>query len=246
MFLLFNVSNPDSPLANPKVRQAIGYAVKRQDVVDAAFAGRGEPLNGFPNPPGSPFDLSNPDAEWSYDPEKAKALLAEAGYPNGFDCTLLATATYGMHQDTASVVQAYLQMIGINATLDLPDWGTRVTAGKEGKYDIAVHGTAGYYNDPDSIYTLLHSSNPSYLQSFGFTSDRIDDLLLRGRQESNFEARKAIYQDLALAYFEEVPQVPLNWRQQAYAMSNNVQGFTAYPGFLTFASPYCVDDTSLG
>lgn len=246
MFLLFNVSNPDSPLANPKVRQAIGFAVKRQDVVDAAFAGRGEPLNGFPNPPGSAFDLSNPDAEWSYDPERAKALLAEAGYPNGFDCTLLATATYGMHQDTASVVQAYLQMIGINATLDLPDWGTRVTAGKEGKYDIAVHGSAGYYNDPDSIYTLLHSSNPSYLQSFGFTSARIDDLLLRGRQESNFEARKAIYQELAVAYFEEVPQVPLNWRQQAYAMSNNVQGFTAYPGFLTFASPYCVDDTSFG
>lgn len=244
MFLLFNVSNPDSPLANPKVRQAIGYAVKRQDVVDAAFAGRGEPLNGFPNPPGSPFDLSNPDTEWSYDPEKAKALLAEAGYPDGFDCTLLATSTYGMHQDTASVVQAYLQVIGVNATLDLPDWGTRVTAGKEGKYDIAVHGTAGYYNDPDSVYALLHSSNPSYLQSFGFKSERIDDLLVRGRQESDLEKRKAIYQDLASAYFEEVPQVPLNWRQQAYAMSNNVQGFNAFPGFLTFASPYCVDDTS--
>lgn len=246
MFLLFNVSNPDSPLANPKVRQAIGYAVKRQDVVDAAFAGRGEELNGFPNPPGSPFDLSNPDAEWSYDPEKAKALLAEAGYPDGFDCTLLATSTYGMHQDTASVVQAYLQIIGINATLDLPDWGTRVTAGKEGKYDIAVHGTAGYYNDPDSLYSLLHSSNPSYLQSFGFKSEVIDDLLTRGREESDPEKRKAIYQELAVAYFNEVPQVPLNWRQQAYAMSDKVNGFNAFPGFLTFASPYCVDDTSFG
>lgn len=245
MFLLFNVTNPDSPLANPKVRQAIGYAVKRQDVVDAAFAGRGEPLLGFPNPPGSPFDLSDSSREWSYEPEKAKALLAEAGYPNGFDCTLLATSTYGMHQDTASVVAAYLQMIGINAKLDLPDWGSRVTAGKEGKYDIAVHGTAGYYNDPDSVYTLLHSDNPSYLQSFGFKSEKIDGLLERGRQETDVKKRKAIYEELATAYFEEVPQVPLNWRQQAYAMANNVQGFNAYPGFLTFASPYVVDDTSV-
>ena len=245
MFLLFNVSDPESPLANPKVRQAIGFAVKRQDVVDAAFAGRGEPLNGFPNPPGSPFDLSGADHEWSFDPDRATALLTEAGYPDGFDCTLLATSTYGMHQDTASVVQAYLQMIGINATLDLPDWASRVTAGTEGKYDIAVHGTAGYYNDPDSIYALLHSSNPSYLQSFGFKSERIDDLLTRGRQETDPDARAGIYRELAVAYFEEVPQVPLNWRQQAYAMRNEVSGFNAFPGFLTFASPYCVEDTSI-
>lgn len=244
MFLLFNVSNPESPLANPKVRQAIGYAIKRQDVVDAAFAGRGEPLNGFPNPPGSPFDLADPSREWTFDPEKAKAMLAEAGYPDGFNCTLLATSTYGMHQDTASVVQAYLQMVGINATLDLPDWGTRVTAGKEGKYDIAVHGSAGYYNDPDSLNPLLNSANPSYLQSFGFKSERIDDLLIRGRQESDPDKRKAIYEELATAYFEEVPQLPLNWRQQAYAMTRNVEGFNAFPGFLTFASPFCVDETS--
>ena len=244
MFLLFNVTS--GPFANAKVRQAVGYAIERQDVVDAAFAGRGEPLYGLPNPQGSPFDLSDPAHEWSFDIEKAKALLAEAGYPKGFDCRLLATATYGMHQDTASVVQAYLAMIGINATLDLPDWGTRVSAGKEGKYDIAVHGTSGNYNDPDALWSLLYSGNPSYLQSFGFKSERIDGLLETGRTEVDPVKRKAIYQDLATAYFEEVPQVPLNWRIQAYAMKKSVSGFEELPGFLSGSSAYALDETKLG
>ena len=244
MFLLFNVT--EGPFADPKVRQAVGYAIERQDVVDAAFAGRGTPLFGLPNPQGSPFDLADPAVEWTYDPEKAKALLAEAGYPNGFDCRLLATATYGMHQDTASVVQAYLAMIGINATLDLPDWGSRVTSGKEGRYDIAVHGTSGTYNDPDSLWPLLYSGNPSYLQSFGFKSERIDGLLEKGRTTTDPAEREAIYKDLAKAYFEEVPQVPLNWRIQAYAMRSNVTGFESLPGFLNGSSAYALDDTKLG
>ena len=244
MFLLFNVT--EGPFADAKVRQAVGYAIERQDVVDAAFAGRGVPLYGLPNPQGSPFDLADPAHEWTYDIEKAKALLTEAGYPNGFDCRLLATATYGKHQDTASVVQAYLAMIGINATLDLPDWGTRVTAGKEGKYDLAVHGTSGIYNDPDSLWSLLYSGNPSYLQSFGFKSARIDGLLEQGRTEVDTEKRKAVYQDLAAAYFEEVPQVPLNWRVQAYAMKKSVTGFEALPGFLNGSSAYALDETKLG
>lgn len=244
MFLLFNVT--EGPFANAKVRQAVGYAIERQDVVDAAFAGRGEPLYGFPNPQGSPFDLADPAHEWRFDVEKAKALLTEAGYPNGFDCRLLATATYGMHQDTASVVQAYLAAIGINATLDLPDWGTRVNAGKEGKYNIAVHGTSGNFNDPDALWSLLYSGNPSYLQSFGFKSARIDGLLEQGRNEVDPAKRKTIYQQLVVAYYEEVPQVPLNWRIQAYAMKASVEGFEQLPGFLSGSSAYALDETKLG
>lgn len=244
MFLLFNVTQ--GPFADPKVRRAVGYAIERQDVVDAAFAGRGVPLYGLPNPQGSPFDLTDPHHQWTYDTDKAKALLAEAGYPNGFDCRLLATATYGMHQDTASVVQAYLAMIGINATLDLPDWGSRVSAGKEGKYDIAVHGTSGNYNDPDALWSLLYSGNPSYLQSYGFKSERIDALLEKGRAEVDPAKRKGIYQELVVAYYEEVPQVPLNWRVQAYAMKRSVNGFEELPGFLSGSSAYALDETKLG
>ena len=243
MFLLFNVS--EGPFADPRVRQAVGYGIQRQDVIDAAFAGRGEPLAGFPNPPGSPFDTSDPAREWSFDPERAKDLLAEAGYPDGFSCRLLSTSTYGMHQDTASIVQAYLQMIGIDAELVLSDWATRVAAGVGGDYDIAVLGSAGNFNDPDSLFALLHSGEPSLVQSHGFESERINTLLKQGRAELNADARAKIYDELAQAYFEEVPQVPLNWRQQAYAMRASVEGFNNLPGFLTFSSPYCLENVTV-
>ncbi|MEJ8474269.1 ABC transporter substrate-binding protein [Roseibium algae] len=240
MLMLFNVAK-EGPFKDPKVRQAVGYAIQRQDVVDGAFAGRGTPLVGMPNPPGSPYDVSDPSIEYTFDPEKAKAMLAEAGYPNGFSCRLLATSTYGMHQDTASIVQAYLQMIGINTTLDLPDWATRVKKGKEGDYDIAVHGLSGYYNDPNALWPLLHSGPANYTRSFGFESARIDELLEKGRATMDEAERGAIYKELAKAYFEEVPQVPINWRAQAHAMQKPVKGFKAFPGWLNSSSAYSFD-----
>jgi len=232
--VLFNTSKP--PFDNPLVRQAIGYAINREDIVAAAFAGQGEPLYGFPNPPGSAYQASTPENSYTYDPERAKALLAEAGYANGFNCTLLATSTYGMLQDTAVVVAAYLQAIGINAELKLPEWASRITAGNEGQYDIAIHGTVGEYNDPDSLYPLLHSSVKTFQNSFGFASERIDTLLEKGRGELDPAKREEIYKQLAQAYFEEVPQAPLVWRVQSFGLARNVEGFQCLPGFLGVTS----------
>jgi len=244
MFLVFNVTS--GPFMDARVRRAVGYAIERQDIVDAVFAGRGEPLYGFPNPPGSPFDLSDPEFEWRYDPDKAQELLAEAGYAQGFDCRLLSTSTYNMHQDTASITQAYLQAVGINASLKLVDWGTRITAGQKGEYDIAVHGTSGFFNDPGALAVLLRNFTGSPVQSFGWHSERIDGLLQAGQVELDHAKRELIYKDLVRAYFEEVPHVPLNWRQQAYANRAYVKGFTPLPGFLNPYSGYGLDNIVLG
>ena len=141
-----------------------------------------------------------------------------------------------MLQDTAVVVAAYLQAIGINAELKLPEWASRITAGNEGQYDIAIHGTVGEYNDPDSLYPLLHSSVKTFQNSFGFASERIDTLLEKGRGELDPAKREEIYKQLAQAYFEEVPQAPLVWRVQSFGLARNVEGFQCLPGFLGVTS----------
>lgn len=110
-----------SPLADPKVRQAISYAIKRDDVINAAFMGRGEPIFGFPTIVGQNGYDGKYDNYFSYDPEKAKELLAEAGYPDGFSCKLLSSSTYAMHEQTAVCVQSSLAEIGIKVELELPD-----------------------------------------------------------------------------------------------------------------------------
>ncbi|RMF32839.1 MAG: peptide ABC transporter substrate-binding protein [Alphaproteobacteria bacterium] len=245
MYLLFNVS--DGPLADARVRDAIGYAIKREDVMAAAFFGRGRPLNGMPVPESSPF--FNPDlaSHWSYDPARAKAMLAEAGYGDGFDCVLLSTAQYGMHKDTAEVCQQHLQAVGIRATLNLPDWATRVDLGNKGQYDIAVMGTAGQYNDPDALANFVDGRRgPSFVRSHGFNDDRLNELLDQGVAEIDQARRKAIYDEWQKRALETVPLVGINWRAQGYAWQKGVHGFANIPGFLTFYSGSMIELAEYG
>ena len=147
--MLFNATKP--PFNDPRVRRAVAHAVKREDIVKAAFFGRGKPLEGVPIAEGTPWYDAELAHGWNYDPARAKALLAEAGFANGFSATLLATAQYGMHKDTAEVVQQHLAAVGIQCELQLPDWSTRVACGGQGQYDIAIHGLVAENNDPDGL-----------------------------------------------------------------------------------------------
>ena len=245
MYLIFNVT--EGPLADPKVRDAIGYAIKREDVMAAAFFGRGRPLNGMPVPESSPFFNEALANHWSYDPDKAKALLAEAGYADGFSATLLSTAQYGMHKDTAEVCQQHLQAVGIDVTLNLPDWATRVDLGNKGQYDIAVMGTAGQYNDPDALSNFVDGRrDASFVRSFGFSDDALNELTDRGAAEIDEAERKAIYDQWQARAIETVPLVGINWRAQGYAWQNGVNGFANIPGFLTFYSGSMIELAEFG
>ena len=244
MYLTFNGARP--PFDNPLVRRAVAHAIRREDIVDAAFFGRGAPLAHLPINDTSPFFNPEFADAWAYDPERAKQLLAEAGHPNGFDCTLLSTAQYGMHSATAEITQAYLAMIGINATLDLPDWATRVQQGNNGQYDLAVMGTTADSNDPDGISRLVDSNLPiSFVRSANLELPEISRLFAEGRATFDTEARKAIYRDLEAVAIEEVPLVGLAWRAQGYAMHKGVTGFTNMPGQLTFYSGLTLEETEL-
>src|SRR5208337_2614707 len=115
MYLTFNAKA--GPFGDARVRRAVGHAIKREDIIKAAFFGRGDPIEGLALPKGTPFYDESLAHGLAYDPAKAKALLAEAGMASGFSCKLLSTAQYGMHKDTAAVTQQYLAAIGIQAEL---------------------------------------------------------------------------------------------------------------------------------
>lgn len=244
MFLLFNGSRP--PFNDARVRKAVAHAIKRDELVRAAFFGRGSPLMQLPIPATSPFYNREFQDGWRYDADLAKRLLAEAGHPNGFSCSLLSTAQYGMHKDTAEVVQQHLAAIGIRAELNLPDWATRVTAGNRGQYDIAVQGTAADSNDPDGIANFIDGSlAPSYVRSHGLKIDRITELLAAGRAELDEGKRREIYREMERVAIEQVPLVGLTWRSQGYAMRRQVTGFRNLPGALTFYSGLTFETTEV-
>ncbi|WP_158639028.1 ABC transporter substrate-binding protein [Elioraea rosea] len=240
MYLTFNTRS--GPFTNVKLRQAVAFACKRDDVVKAAHFGRGRPLNGLPYP-GKPFSETPANDQYRHDPDMARKLLREAGFPNGFQCRLLSTTSPTLHQTTAEVVQQNLAEVGIQVELALTEWATRTTMGNQGRYEFSVAGTVGAYNDPDSVTTFIGSGPSAYARSFGFSSTRIDELLTRGRTELDEAKRMAIYDELQKAAFEEMPIVGLTWRSQAYGMQRGLEGFRNFPGALTFHSPISLEDT---
>ena len=245
MYLVFNATRP--PFNDARVRRAVGHAIKREEIVKAAFFGRGSSLAHLPIPKTSEF--FNPECEngWGYDPALARKLLAEAGHPDGFSCSLLSTAQYGMHKDTAEVVQQNVAAIGIKAELNLPDWATRVTVGNKGQYDMGVMGDAADSNDPDGIAKVIDGSlSASYSRSFGLKTDKITALIRAGSAEFDKAKRKTIYKELEALAIEEAPMVGLAWRSQGYAMQKRVSGFKNLPGALSFYSGSTFEDTAVG
>lgn len=245
MCVLFNGSK--GPFSDARIRRAVGHAVKREDIVKAAFFGRGSALEGVPLVEGTPWWDPVLSKGWAYDPAKAKALLAEAGVPNGFNATMLATAQYGMHKDTAEVVQQHLAAVGINCELKLPDWSTRVSLGTTGQYEIAIHGLAADNNDPDGLSAIIDTSlSASHGRSFQLPAPKTADALRRGRAELDQAKRVEIYKEMQRACIEEAPMVGLAWRSQGYGYDKSVKGFTNIGGALSTASGGLLEETYFG
>lgn len=243
MYLTFN--GRVKPFDDPRVRRAVAHAVKREDVIKAAFFGRGTPIGGLPIAAGTPYYDARFADSLGYDPAKAKALLAEAGVGTGFSCKLLSTAQYGMHKDTAAVVQQHLAAVGMGVELVLPDWPTRVTLGNRGQFELAVMGSSADSNDPDGLTPFIASNvTASYVRSTGISTPDIDRLLAAGRTEFEPAKRRVIYDELQQKCNEQAPIVALCFRAQAYAMAKRVQGFKNLPGALTFYSGTTIEQTS--
>jgi peptide/nickel transport system substrate-binding protein len=244
MYVIFNGGN--GPFQDARVRQAVAFAIKREDVAKAAFYGHASTLGGLPIPSTSSYYNAKLAQFWTYDPARAKQLLAEAGVGNGFSCTLLSNITNGMHKSTAEVMQQNLAAIGIQVQLALPDWANFLTLANRGQYEIAINGTTTDSNDPDSLTSLLDGSlPPSFTRSARLPTPDLTKLLAAGRSEFDQTKRKVIYDQVQQVALEQVPACFLVSRTQAYAMQQPVQGFQNLPGELTFYSGYALEDVFL-
>ncbi|AOO80176.1 ABC transporter substrate-binding protein [Bosea vaviloviae] len=244
-FMGINFNGGSGPFKDVRLRQAVAHAIRREEIVQAAFFGRGSKLESIPISPGSPYFDKALSEFWNYDPEKAKKLLAEAGMPKGFSCTLLSTAQYGMHKSTAEVVQAHLGEIGIEVKLNLPDWAGRIDAAGKGRYEFMIQGTTADNNDPDGLAPLIDGELPANMaRSWQMPTPEIHALFVKGRSEFDPAKRKAIYAELTKIALQQAPLVGLAWRSQGYGMVKGVTGFKSYPGSTNFFSAYSMEETS--
>lgn len=244
-FMQLQFNTQFAPFNDPRVRKAISYAIDRSVIINTAFNGRGQPIYGMAVPEGYIGYNSENDNYFEHNIDKAKKLLAEAGYPDGFKARLLATSQFSYHQQTAIAVQSELKKVGIEVELDLPDWATRTKKNMDGNYDFLVAGTSGDITDPDWLSNFYAGGDIRLNNSAYFNDAEINKLLSDGRKELDEEKRKDIYDKLIDRSLDLSPFVYLSWREQAYAMNKNVEGFKNMPGFLSFQSGYTLENTSI-
>ncbi|WP_112663569.1 ABC transporter substrate-binding protein [Microvirga flavescens] len=243
MYLSFNGSGP---FADKRLRQAVSYALRREDIVKAVFFGHGAPLAGVPRPSVSPYFDKKLANYWTYDPEKARALLKAAGQEKGLTVTLLATSQYTMHRDIAVLVQNQLAEVGITVKTVMPDWATRVTMGNRGQGDFAVQGIGIDSLDPDAATTLIDPSlSPTFLRSRNFEVPGLSELLEKGRAEFDETKRKAIYAEIDTLVCENASFCGVAYRATGYARSKAVSGLTLLPEQLSPFSATLFDQLTI-
>ncbi len=239
MYLQFNVTQ--APFNDARVRRAMGYAIDRDAIVKTAFFGRGTPIYGLPITKGNLAYDPALDHYYTYDPARAKQMLGEAGFANGFTATLLSTSQYGMLKDTAQVVQQNLNAIGEHVTLALPDWATRIATGNAGRYQFAASGAVGDYPDPDFLTVYFHSGPTYYNYTTGYDDATMDAMLSMARGMLDPAGRAAMYGRIERKALDDAPYIFLNYREQGYAYKKSVGGFRILPGFLVFYTAGTLD-----
>lgn len=225
-YIGFNVEK--EPFDNKLVRQAINYALDNQAVVDYIYTGQAVPNLG-PLPP-LVWGFSDDVRNYEYDPEKAKELLAEAGYPDGFKTTIW-TNDSPQRMMIAEMFQADLAEIGIDVEVLIIPWATYLEDTANGKHDMFILGWVTVTSDPDyGLYALFHSSQFGNAGNRSFyANERVDELLELGRKEGDPDKRLEIYKEAQQFIVEEAPWAFLIATSEVNGMRDNVEGFVPHP-----------------
>ena len=182
--VIMAMNHSKKPFSDPKVRQAITLAIDRKAVIQGAVAGYGIPIGSHMDPTNPYYvDLSN---LYPYNPEKAKQLLAEAGYANGFEAVLKLPEPYAYARRSGEVIADQLSKVGIRLTLEviqMGQWIDRVF--KNADYDLTVMGHA----EPFDIEIY---ARPNYY--FRYNNPKFQELLKKAEEEMSEPARKKIYE----------------------------------------------------
>jgi peptide/nickel transport system substrate-binding protein len=198
-------------------------AIDRDALVKVVFGEVAIPGNS-PFPPGTPANDGTPTPK--RDLAKAKQLLAEAGFPNGFSTTLMITAS-PVNQQIGQVVQSMLGEAGIKVTIDQEEFGQMLDKMGKKNYDIGQVGWSGRPDPDGDIYNFMKTGTADNYA--GFSNATVDKLLDDARVPTDMGARKQIYTDIMKIVHDETPYLYLWHPQNVKALGPKVKGFTALP-----------------
>lgn len=223
-----------SPFHLVKVRQAVNHAINKQALVDNFYQGLALPAAN-PIPP-TLWSYHEGIGGYAYNPERARQLLDEAGYPEGFKTTLWAMPVPRPYMPQplkiVQAIQANLKEVGIEAQIVSFEWGTYLDKVGRGQHDMALLGWTGDNGDPDNfLYVLLDKSAtevPANNIAF-YRSEPLHKILVEAQQEIDVGRRTILYRKAQEIIHKDAPWVPLVHAAQTAVFNKSVSGYQLHP-----------------
>ncbi|MCA9834089.1 MAG: hypothetical protein KC435_09095 [Thermomicrobiales bacterium] len=212
------------PFTDPKVRQAISMVVDRDPIINAAIFGAGQATNILFPPTfwaGYESEIAAPDIEG------AKALLAEAGFPDGFKTELHSWSQYAFLSNAAVVLQEQLKQIGIESELRFEENATYLENYFGHNFQISVTGTSAYVDPNDVVESNFMSTSTQ--NASGYNNPEMDALISSGMTETDQATRAQIYHDVQELIKKDNPWVNLFIASQYEAMKTFVMDYEHFP-----------------
>ena len=228
--------NLDHPiLERREVRDAIGHAIDREAIIRHILKGLAIPATGLLSPQHWAYESAV--ARLSYNPEEAKRLLDEAGFPDPDGDGPLPrfklsykTTNLDLRKRIAEALKEQLGRVGIELEVRTYEWGTFYGDIQKGNFHLYSLAWVGIV-DPDIYYNLFHSSSvpPNGNNRGRYHNQELDTLLEQGRQAMTAEERRRIYSRAQEILAVDLPYIPLWWAKNVVVMKPTVQGFVPYP-----------------
>ncbi len=218
----------NEPFDDPLIRRAVSHAIDREAIVEAFYEGLGSVAADH-----MPPSFFGSDGPWpyDYDPERARELLAEAGYPDGFDTELwympVSRPYFPAPQPIAEAMATYLADVGINAELQTEDWSTYLSDYNTGKFPMYMLGWNGDYADPDNFLTTFFGA--SAVEQLGWDAPEVVEALNDARQIAEPDERAALYEFVNATVAEQAASIPMAHNATLNAVRTNIDGWVMSP-----------------
>jgi len=230
-FVALNSQHP--PLDKPEVRQAINLAFDKTSYLKAVFEGSAQAANG-PYPPNT-WSYAAELPGYAHDPAQARALLAKAGFKDGFKTTIWTRPSGSLLNPNpslgAQLLQADLAKVGIQAEIRVIEWGELIRRAKAGEHDLLFMGWAGDNGDPDNFLTPQFScaAVQSGTNFARYCAQDLDRLIAAGKATSNLAERARLYREAQQLIQQQALWLPLAHPTAAALVRQEVEGYQVSP-----------------
>jgi peptide/nickel transport system substrate-binding protein len=223
--LWLNTRQP--PFDNQVARQAMGFAINRERFNETVLRGQSQATNN-PHPPGHWAYFPDLDGVYPFDLERARGLLAEAGYPDGFTTVANVNSQDRTSLGLAQILQADLAEIGIELTLDAKDAPRWAEAADRGEFGINIHGYGRAQGDPTLLFRGTTAWRPD-ANPTGFSDPRYEELIAAQGAVLNREERLPLVRELIAYAQEQAFVLPIAPSVTPFVMPAAVEGLTLLP-----------------